>query len=570
MPLIVVGLFFLLLIVNNVIKNAYYAEKERSLESQTQIFANLIKDISHDKIYYQKFCDKYGEVISARITIINKDGHVLGDSDKNPKQMDNHLLRPEIVQAEKFSVGTTRRFSETINKEFMYYAQKVSIDNSYLFLRVSVPLNNIKVVIKELQNQIIIIGSLIGILLLYISYHFSKVLTNPIELMRKEAKKFVSDFELPKPMPIPNTRELASLSISLNKMAKEVDSKIKIIQQEKDEKESLLSSIDGGIIALDENGKIIFINKIAINYLNISSRKIVGEKYKNILKHKKIMSFINDSIEPKDNIQKEISIKFNKRRYFLLNASPLIRNTMKTGVLVLIKDITFQKQLEKLRSDFVANVSHELKTPITSIIGYLELLMIKLEVNNEQKHYLEKVVNQTNRLNAIIDDLLKLSKIESQEEDNTIILKPQNLKPILISAKDDIYGLIEKNENTISINCVESMTANVDSQLLREAVINLLENSIKYGDTNGPLKIMVEKDSKIKIHVENIGNPINKKYQKRIFQRFYRIDKSRTRKAGGTGLGLAIVKHIAIVHGGEVSVKSLENRVTRFTISLPR
>jgi len=196
--------------------------------------------------------------------------------------------------------------------------------------------------------------------------------------------------------------------------------------------------------------------------------------------------------------------------------------------------------------------------------------MIKLEVNNEQKHYLEKVVNQTNRLNAIIDDLLKLSKIESQEEDNTIILKPQNLKPILISAKDDIYGLIEKNENTISINCVESMTANVDSQLLREAVINLLENSIKYGDTNGPLKIMVEKDSKIKIHVENIGNPINKKYQKRIFQRFYRIDKSRTRKAGGTGLGLAIVKHIAIVHGGEVSVKSLENRVTRFTISLPR
>jgi two-component system phosphate regulon sensor histidine kinase PhoR len=282
MPLIVVGLFFLLLIVNNVIKNAYYAEKERSLESQTQIFANLIKDISHDKIYYQKFCDKYGEVISARITIINKDGHVLGDSDKNPKQMDNHLLRPEIVQAEKFSVGTTRRFSETINKDFMYYAQKVSIDNSYLFLRVSVPLNNIKVVIKELQNQIIIIGSLIGILLLYISYHFSKVLTNPIELMRKEAKKFVSDFELPKPMPIPNTRELASLSISLNKMAKEVDSKIKIVQQEKDEKESLLSSIDGGIIALDENGKIIFINKIAINYLNISSRKIVGEKYKNI------------------------------------------------------------------------------------------------------------------------------------------------------------------------------------------------------------------------------------------------------------------------------------------------
>ena len=352
-------------------------------------------------------------------------------------------------------------------------------------------------------------------------------------------------------------------------MSKEVDSKIKIVQQERDEKESLLASIDGGIIALDENGKIIFINTIAKDYLSISSQIIEGENYKNVLKHKKITSFIKDSFQPEEKIQKEISFKLNKKRYFLLNASPLIRNTMNTGVLILINDITFQKQLEKLRSDFVANVSHELKTPITSIIGFLELLMIKSEDNNENKNFLEKAFNQANRLNAIIDDLLKLSKIESQEEDNTITLKPQNLKSILISAKDDTYDLIKKNKNTLSIECVENITATVDSQLLREAIINLLENSIKYGDKKSPIKIVVKKGSEIQIHVENIGEPIDKKYHKRIFQRFYRIDKSRDRKAGGTGLGLAIVKHIAIVNGGEVSIKSLDNRVTRFTISLP-
>jgi two-component system phosphate regulon sensor histidine kinase PhoR len=569
MPLIVSGLFVLLLLVNNVIKNAYYDQTERSLESQTKIFKRILKNNPLEDFSYQKFCDKYGDVINARVTIIDKDGKVLGDSDKNPKQMDNHLLRPEIVEAVKFSVGTTKRFSETINEDFMYYAQKVLINNSYIFLRVSVPLNNIKVVIKKLQNQIIIIGSLIGIVLLFISFHFSKVLTNPIEIMRKEAKKFVSDFELPKPIPTPKTRELASLSISLNKMAKEVDSKIKIVQQERDEKESLLASIDGGIIALDENGKIIFINTIAKDYLSISSQIIEGENYKNVLKHKKITSFIKDSFQPEEKIQKEISFKLNKKRYFLLNASPLIRNTMNTGVLILINDITFQKQLEKLRSDFVANVSHELKTPITSIIGFLELLMIKSEDNNENKNFLEKAFNQANRLNAIIDDLLKLSKIESQEEDNTITLKPQNLKSILISAKDDTYDLIKKNKNTLSIECVENITATVDSQLLREAIINLLENSIKYGDKKSPIKIVVKKGSEIQIHVENIGEPIYKKYHKRIFQRFYRIDKSRDRKAGGTGLGLAIVKHIAIVNGGEVSIKSLDNRVTRFTISLP-
>ena len=569
MPIIVVGLFILLLIVNNIIKNAYYDETERSLETQTQILTALLTESSFQETSYFTFCQKYGEITGSRITIINEKGIVLGDSDRNPKEMDNHLSRPEIMQANKIGYGRTRRFSKTINKDFMYYTQKVTLKNNHLYLRISVPLNNITVIIKELQNQIIMVGSLIGIFLLYVSFHFSKILTNPIELMRKTAKKFVSNFQLPQPLPIPKTRELASLSLSLNKMAKEVDSKIKNVQQEKDEKESLLASIDGGIIALDENGKIIFINKIATDYLSITSKIIEGENYKNILKHKKIRSFIKDSFQPKENTQKEISIKLNKKRYFLLNASPLIRNTMKAGVLILINDITFQKQLEKLRSDFVANVSHELKTPITSIIGFLELLMFKSEDNTENKKFLEKASNQANRLNAIIDDLLKLSKIETQEEDNTITLKPQNLKSILINAKDDTYDLIKKNKNTLSIECAENITATIDSQLLKEAIINLIENSIKYGDKKSPLKIVVKKDSKIQIHVENIGDPIDKKYQNRIFQRFYRIDKSRNRKAGGTGLGLAIVKHIAIVNRGEVSVKSLDNRVTRFTISLP-
>ncbi|MDC0630891.1 sensor histidine kinase [Candidatus Marinimicrobia bacterium] len=149
-------------------------------------------------------------------------------------------------------------------------------------------------------------------------------------------------------------------------------------------------------------------------------------------------------------------------------------------------------------------------------------------------------------------------------------MKSQKLKSILINIEDDIHDLVEKNRNTLLINCAENITAKVDSQLLREALLNLLENSIKYGDKKSPLKISVEKDSTIQIHVDNIGIPIDKKYQKRIFQRFYRVDKSRARKAGGTGLGLAIVKHIAIVHGGGVSVKSLDNRVTRFTITLPR
>ena len=236
---------------------------------------------------------------------------------------------------------------------------------------------------------------------------------------------------------------------------------------------------------------------------------------------------------------------------------------------MLINDITLQKQLESVRQDFVANVSHELKTPITSIIGYLELID-QGELKDEQKKlFLNKVFNHTNRMNAIIDDLLKLSKIESQEDDNSIELMPTPLSQIIDGSVDDLNTLTSKNNNKILVVCNESIMVNADPQLLREAIINLLENAVKYGTTGTDIKINVDQTETTNIQVINEGEVIPDKHRDRIFQRFYRIDKSRDREAGGTGLGLAIVKHISLVHGGEVGVSFSDNSETCFTISLP-
>jgi two-component system phosphate regulon sensor histidine kinase PhoR len=220
----------------------------------------------------------------------------------------------------------------------------------------------------------------------------------------------------------------------------------------------------------------------------------------------------------------------------------LIKEKTVSGILITMTDVTFQKQLERLRQDFVANVSHELKTPITSMLGYMEIIQSS-NIEGDKKHeFYGKVLNQTNRMNDIIDDLLRLSKIESQEEDSSIELVSMEIKAILEGSVDDVFDKAQKNNNRILIHCGD-IRANVDAQLLREDVF---------------------------IHIENSGQRIPDKHRDKIFQRFYRVDKSRDRKAGGTGLGLAIVKHIALVHGGEVFVSDSKKDKCRFTISLPK
>ena len=238
-------------------------------------------------------------------------------------------------------------------------------------------------------------------------------------------------------------------------MAKELDKRIKQIQIEKEEKESLLSSMQEGIIAINNNGKIISINDIATNYLNITKKKILKQHFSKIIKHKKLLSIIETSIEKESKnhhvFEQEIAIKGIKNG-FLINSSPLVGSNKYKGVLIILNEITLRKQLEKVRQDFVANVSHELKTPITSIVASVEILDRDDLTKNERDQFLEKILNHTNRMNAIIDDLLKLSKIESQEEDDSIFART-GLFPILLGAKQDMENSSPNVFNSIEIIC---------------------------------------------------------------------------------------------------------------------
>jgi len=572
-PLIIIGIFSLILLVYFSTNQFYNGLIKKELQNRANIVFDWIETNNFKTNTIQDIATKSSNNKSVRVTIISQDGTVIGDSHKNPDLMDNHQGRKEILQATKNGSSFSLRFSKTLNKELMYYALSKSINDKIWIVRISIPLEEYRDTISTLQLNIMFLGVFVVLALLFLSYFISKQVTAPLDVIRKETEKYVSTLKITTPLKIPNTRELASLASSLNKMALELNKRIKQIKNEKDDKVSILSSMQEGILAIDTNKKIISINDIAKQYLNFTNKTILKKTYSSVIENKKLKKIIKKSISTKVKthqiFQKEIEIINNKTKYYLINTSPLIRSGKNKGVLIVLNDITHQKQLEKVRQDFVANVSHELKTPITSIIGFVEILNQRDLTKDEHDLFLEKILNHTNRMNAIIDDLLKLSKIESQEEDDSIELIEQNLLIILEAVREDFKESSLKNNNTINIRCDKTINVKVDSFLLREALYNLLENAAKYGFPNTEVNIIVEKKERVFIHVENQGEDINPKYWERIFQRFYRIDKSRNRKEGGTGLGLAIVKHITFVHGGGTKVSHSKNHSTRFTISLP-
>lgn len=566
-PIILAGLFLLIVLINQFIRDFYYGETRNDLRDRVELIGYWVES-NQAKSSLQTFAEESGARANMRVTIVDKSGNVLGDSHENPNNMDNHGSRPEIMDAIKNGYGTSIRHSRTLRKSLMYYSIPIEVNQQTWVVRVSTPLDTIDKSINSLQNKVLILGVFITGGLLVLSFFFSKKMAKPLEHMKHAAERFSKE-DLSRPIALPNTKELASLAESLNTMASNLDKRLKTITTERNEREAVLTSMREGVIAIDAERKIISINDAACLYLELVKDESIGKNVDGKIRDTGFLDFYNELTQSTTPLEKEIRIKKNKDRFFFVSGDPLNLENESIGVLMVMSDITHQKQLEKIRQDFVANVSHELKTPITSMIGYMEILSNGHASEAQTKTFIEKALNQSKRLNDIVDDLLKLSRIESQEEDSSIELISQPVHSIIEGAVDDVKSFYPEKEIPIQIRCNQKLEVNADAQLLREAIINLLDNAVKYGHNNSTITLKCEASEILKIHIHNEGPPIPEKYKERIFQRFYRLDKSRSRDAGGTGLGLAIVKHIVYVHGGEVSVDSSAERGTTFSISLP-
>jgi two-component system phosphate regulon sensor histidine kinase PhoR len=334
--------------------------------------------------------------------------------------------------------------------------------------------------------------------------------------------------------------------------------------------EAVLSSMIEGVLAIDADKRIIALNRAGAGLLGVDPEAALEKTVQEIVQDSELRWFINRTLSAKDAIEREVEV--NKGEQILQAHGTSLRDPSGTalGVLIVLHDVTHLRRLEHVRRDFVANVSHELKTPITSIKGFVETLMAgAIREPENAENFLRIVARQTERLNEIIDDLLSLSRIEKDAERGQIFLTTQRIKGVLAAAIQVCEPKARERNITILLDCPDDLRARINAPLLEQAVVNLVDNAIKYSEKDREVRVEAQSSGpEVLVRVRDQGSGIAPEHLPRLFERFYRVDSGRSRQSGGTGLGLAIVKHIAQAHNGKVTVTSTPGKGSVFTLHL--
>jgi len=558
------------------LENFHREETRRGLEAQGRLIVNQLTGplLSGDIATLDDKSKQLGQQSGTRVTIVLPDGRVAGDSEEISQRMENHATRPEVLTALGGEVGESTRYSSTLQQQMMYVALPVVNQNRVIgCVRTALPLASIAHTLHKSRDQIINSLIFIAIVAALVSLWLSRRLSRPVEEMKRGAERFAKG-ELEKKLPTFKGEEIGALSEALNQMAQQLDDRIRSEVHQRNQQDAVLASMIEGVLAIDQQGHILRINPAAATLLALDPQTVTGQKAQQVIHNPDLQRFISNALLSDTRIDEDDMILHQQgaERLLQVHGTPLCgAGGQKIGALVALNDVTRLRHLESLRRDFVANVSHELKTPITAIKGAVETLLGG--ANNDplnSQRFLEIASRQTDRLNAIIDDLLALSRLERDAEATGIERSRQELRPILTSALQTCAGNAESKQVQLNLFCSEQLTAQVNGALLEQAVINLVDNAIKYSDVETVVTIEGWQDGEqVNIKVQDRGKGIPQEHLPRLFERFYRVDTARSRAIGGTGLGLAIVKHIVLAHNGEVSVHSVLGQGCTFLVRLP-
>jgi len=568
--IIIVGIY-----ASTLLKKFYLHKTAEDLAVRAHLIAREIGGTfdKESQQYLEALCKTVGPETATRITLIHPSGEVLGDSDEDPQKMENHAGRPEVKAALLGNRGVYTRYSDTLQQEMMYVAIPVKKDGEIVgVVRTSIPVSEIDTTLGSIYRKIALAGLFLIFLAAVASLYVARRISQPIEEMKRGAQRF-ADGNFSRKLLVPDSEELGSLADVLNYMARQLDEKIRVITQQRNELETILSAMREGVLAVDSEERILTFNQAAGSFLGIDLSSAKGHAIQEVVRNADIQRFLSGVLTGKGSADGEIVLHGPENKFLQLNGTLLHDiDGKKIGALVVLNDITRLRQLENMRREFVANVSHELKTPITSIKGFVETLLEGgLDDKKNFQKFLEIVSKQSNLLNAIVDDLLSLSRLEQGAERGEIQLSEENLRRILEAAAVDYELKARERTIKVIVNCNEEIIVKANSRLFKQAIGNLLDNAIKYSDPKGRVEIgVVTDDDEIAIKVADQGCGIPPEHFPRLFERFYRVDKGRSRELGGTGLGLAIVKHIVQAHGGHVTVESTLGKGSIFTLHLPK
>lgn len=564
--IIVFTTLIITIIASREYKKNYLNTLELSLQKQAEIIGADIKDLVLNGQYLQVnlIINEIAKKTNTRITVIRIDGRVIGESDQDLKTMEDHSSRPEFIQAMKFGVGRQIRYSETTKREMMYIAILLLQNNKpIIVIRTSAYLSEIQKTISAVNKKIIYSAIVLTILALLLAILSSRNLTKPIRIITKVAER-IKNGEFDSRIVLKRKDEIGRLSSSINEMAESLDNLFSTLKAEREEIKSILSSMTEGLIVLDEKEKIVLANDNFRTIVGLTEDNIQGKYYWEVIKNMQFSDLVKEIKET--GIRQNKEIELNNKLYSANGALALKAKDRKT--IIVLHDITEIKNLERLKSDFIANVSHELKTPLTSIKGFAETL--EQEGGKKYQKFAETIRRNADRLINIVQDLLMISELERKEE--KIQIEQINLKEMFGNIKKLFSAKIKEKKLKYQVTISdEANILNGDPFLVEQMLTNLIDNAIKYNIEKGKIFITASRiENNIKIMVEDTGIGIGQEHLSRIFERFYVIDKSRSRRLGGTGLGLAIVKHIVLSHNGKIEVESEVGKGTKFIITFPQ
>lgn len=575
-------LFFVVMVIVGVfsgelMKSTYLNMKENQLEDDAKILLQTTNmenlDLDKDAATIQKSLDPLGEDIDARITVIDSKGDVVADTKKDPEKLDNHMNRPEVTDILKKgeSVGISIRESDSLGYSMLYVAVPVKHQGKTDgVLRISISLESVDAAVAKLWGNLALIFGIALVIIAAISVFIARKITRPVREII-EVSTDLANHKYDSRIHGKISGELQDLSISVNTLAESLETQMFEIKQNEQRLNAIVQNLVSGVMLINVDKQVIMTNRTM--YQILGETEITGKPFYEVIKSFALSQLIEATFETKTIQQKEIILYFPREMILDASVSPILgENGEITGIILLLHDITQIRHLENVRSEFVTNVSHELKTPVTALKGFAETLLDGAMYDEVLlKKFLTIIKEESDRLHRLIMDILALSRIEQNPVAENVELVDVD-EVIEQSARTIFEMATEKNIRvTIPEKTSASVMIETDRDKLQQIVINLLSNAINYTPVDGKVEVkLIDQEAEVIIEVTDNGIGIPAKDIDRVFERFYRVDKARSRHSGGTGLGLSIVKHLVENCGGRIEVESQEEVGSTFRVTLPK
>jgi two-component system, OmpR family, phosphate regulon sensor histidine kinase PhoR len=505
----------------------------------------------------------------ARVTVITADGRVLADSQSDPQTMENHATRPEVLEAMAKGDGRSIRHSVTINRDLLYYAVRQNTPSgSPIVLRFALPLETVDETLSSFRRRLWLASFFILLIAGGISLLFSRSFTGRVERLKDFSRRVAEgDF---RPLPREGSGDaIEALGISLNRTAARLDRTIQTLTEERNLSSAILGSMVEGVAVVNGLERLVFANPGFAEILSLDVPPTSGSALVEVVRQTELLEAVRQVLHGEPRVQSEIVTGTLRQHHFAITVAA-VRAGDTTGAVVVLHDITELRRLERVRRDFVANVSHEFRTPLTAIQGFAETLLAgAIDDPQNRTRFLEIILEHSRRLARLTEDLLMLSKMDAERLE--LEIRRLSVSQLIESCLETAQRRAAEKDLRILVNAGQRLPDIAgDRRRLAEVLQNLLDNAIQYTLPGGQITLSAEAgEEEVILTVSDTGIGIPQADQPRIFERFYRVDVARSREAGGTGLGLAIAKHLVEVHGGRLWVDSEVGQGSQFHFSVP-